>query len=323
MLRFTKLRKLLNQRSRRKSLESAYNINSEIGEVSKEAQMSAHRIRGKDRQPAIIIHGVMPRSGTVFVGELLRKHPVVEAYPNNLWEIPFLECVPRLLDYRTEFFKGYVQNQKQMALNDLLPLCGASFLSYLHDFCPSGKRLLLKESGVKYIHYFPTVFPKENLLLLIRDGRDLVHSTLKTWPKMRFTDVCKQWAMSTQALLGFYDKIKVRDGYWMARFEDAVRDPDEFVRKACNEFRLDVDDFPFQLKQVLGLMSQKLSEVKVIGSSTISGSEKVDWSKPKKPPTNFKPVQHWSNWTATQKRRFKRIAGDVLIEAGYADDNFW
>jgi hypothetical protein len=59
--------------------------------VSADARHAARAIRGTERGPAIIIHGIMPRAGTVYVGELLRRHPDLTAYPNRIWEAPFLQ----------------------------------------------------------------------------------------------------------------------------------------------------------------------------------------------------------------------------------------
>ena len=65
--------------------------------ISEQALETARSIRGLGRAPALIIHGVMPRSGTVYVGELLRLHPDLYAYPNEIWELPFLRQTEDLL----------------------------------------------------------------------------------------------------------------------------------------------------------------------------------------------------------------------------------
>ncbi len=63
-------------------------------------------IRVVDRQPAIIIHGVTQRSGTVYEGELLRLHPDVFAYPNDMWETPFLELAGDIHKIQQRFFQA-------------------------------------------------------------------------------------------------------------------------------------------------------------------------------------------------------------------------
>ncbi len=63
----------------------------------------AAQIRGEHRGPAVMIHGIMPRSGTVYLGELLRHHPELHAYPGGIWELPFLE---RTTDLEAAYVAG-------------------------------------------------------------------------------------------------------------------------------------------------------------------------------------------------------------------------
>jgi hypothetical protein len=57
--------------------------------LSEYALQVAKTIRGTDRKSAIIIHGIMPRSGTVYTGSLVKLHPDISPYPNEIWEAPF------------------------------------------------------------------------------------------------------------------------------------------------------------------------------------------------------------------------------------------
>ena len=83
---------------------------------SDHALQVAALIRRVEGKPAIIMHGVIPRSGTVYIGELLRLHPDLHAYPNDIWEIPFLELTSDMLE---------VQKHGQPTLGCLAaPNCG-------------------------------------------------------------------------------------------------------------------------------------------------------------------------------------------------------
>ncbi len=279
------------------------------GRISEHAFQTAKTLRGADRPPAIIIHGIMKRSGTVYSGELLSSHPHVYAYPNHIWEIPFLPLTGDILKMRDEFFLAYRQNVGKIEENDFLPIFGASFIAYLYSLVPAGQRMLLKMPGVEYLDYFFDVFPHENLLLLTRDGRDLVASTTKTWTQLRFADVCRRWDRSAKMILRFHEQNAGRSGYWLARFEEAVQQPENFVRQACARFGLDPDVYPFE----------KINALPVIGSST-TRKQGLDWiEKPK----DFNPIGRWQQWSAWQKRTFKRIAGRSLIALGYCEDLDW
>lgn len=279
------------------------------GEISAHAFETARTIRGANRPPSIIIHGIMKRSGTVYTGELLGLHPEIHQHPNLIWETPFLALTGDMKRIQKDFFLLYQQNIGKIGENDFLPIFGSSFIAYLYGMVPEDKRMLLKVPGVEYLDYFYDVFPNENLLLLTRDGRDLVASTIKTWPQLRFADVCRRWANSANIILRFRDTHKDQPGYWLARYEDSVKNPETFVREACARFNLDVNQYPFD----------KMNNLPVIGSST-TRKQGDTWMKKT---TGFNPIGRWQQWSAWKKMTFKRIAGQALIELGYCENLDW
>lgn len=279
---------------------------------SPQALEAARRIRGCDRGPALIIHGIMPRSGTVYVGELLRLHPDLFAYPGHVWEFPFLRHTPRIVKLENEFLWSYKQNFGKIGPNDFLPLFGASLIAYFHAAVPPGRRLLLKVPGVEHLDRFFDVFPHENLLVLVRDGRDVVQSTLKTWPQLRFSMVCIRWRRAAQMVVACDQRFRSRaQGYWLARFEDAVADPEGFVREACRRFGLDEDRYPYD----------QIGSIPVHGSSTTQVRGRVTWDPV--PNKDFNPVGRWTGWSPYRKWLFKKLAGQPLQALGYAADQRW
>jgi hypothetical protein len=344
-------------------------------EVTYHALEAARSIRGADRPPALVVHGIMPRSGTVHVGELLRRHPALHAYPNRVWEAPFLQHTDHILNMQSAFFRTYRQNIGKIGERDFLPLFGAAFIAYLHASAPEGQRILLKVPGVHHLDRFFATFPHEHLLVLLRDGRDVVHSTRKTWPQITFGMACRRWKRSARMVLachqhyqtepttvsspgtvpspstacsrrchdqpspvspglvpttGSSGRCPVSSGpapspvssragrhpsdrcYWLARFEDAVRDPAAFVTEACRRFGLDEAAYPFE----------GIDQLPVRGSTSLGEQGAVDWG-PVQKPSAFSPIGHWRAWSWLQKSTFKRIAGRELIQLGYCDDLHW
>lgn len=281
--------------------------------VSQTALDAASDIRGRNRGPAIMIHGIMPRSGTVYVGELLRNHPDLYAYPHDIWELPFLERTGDIEKVQDTFLGSYEQNIKQIANDDFLPLFGASIIAYLHNSTPKGRRMLLKIPGVQYLHRFYDIFPYENLLLLVRDGRDVVHSTVRTWPKIRFWMACLRWKRAAKMIL-YVNSIFDRSdrGFWLGRFEDAVKDPESFMTEASHHFGLEMEKYPLDL----------IGKIPVQGSSSMDDSGKVKW-EPVERPGGFQPFGYWREWSPLRKRVFKQIAGDALQQLGYGDEEEW
>jgi protein-tyrosine sulfotransferase len=274
---------------------------------------TAQRARGPGYGPVLFIHGIMPRSGTVYVGELLRLCPDLRAYPYEMWELPFLQQTNRILGLQRQFFAGYDHNAGKIGDHDFLTLFGASLIAYLHTATEREKRALVKVPNAEYLMHFDTMFPYEHLLLLLRDGRDVVDSTLRTWPQLRFWMVCLRWRRAANLVLAFHRQRQERkQGYWLARFEDAIADPARFVRTACQRFALDPDRFPFAA----------VGNVPLIGSSATAAGATVSWEHSARP-ADFTPVGRWQRWNVSRKWLFKRIAGQALIDLGYARDLDW
>ena len=280
---------------------------------SQQALQAARRIRGAEHEPALIIHAIMPRSGSVFVGELMRLHPSLWAYPFDIWEFPFLQRTDDVLSVQRRFLLSYKQNVGKFGEGDFLPLFGSSLMAYMHQAVPSGKRALLKVPSVQYLSAFWDVFPHEHLLLLIRDGRDVVHSTLNTWPQLRFSMVCLRWRRAAEMVLAVRQELSGREsGYWLARFEDAVADPKAFVATACERFGLDLAAYPLEA----------IDSIPVRGSSALGPRGRVSW-QPASKPEGYSPTGHWRGWSVWRKALFKRIAGKALERLGYCDDQGW
>ncbi len=282
--------------------------------LSSAASNAARVARGTERGPALMIHGVMPRSGTVYCGELLRLHPDLYPYPHQLWELPALPLSEKLRALQRSFLQAYPINRGRLAEADFMAIFGAGLVAYLYEPVPAGQRVLVKLPSVQYLNRFFTMFPCEHLLVLLRDGRDLVHSTLRTWPRLNFIQVCLRWNRSAQAVLFAAENLRAPDGrgFWIARYEDALQDPEGFVREACDQFDLDQSRYPFD----------RINEIRVIGSSLLEHQQQVSWRHIEKP-RNFKPVGYWEQWPRIKKSIFKLIAGQPLIALGYAQDHDW
>jgi protein-tyrosine sulfotransferase len=298
----------------RYSLErKGFTPSSTIEAISERAVQAAYAVRGSDRAPAIIIHGVMPRSGTVYVGELLRLHPDLHAFPYNVWEFPFLQHASEVQTLEEEFLWSYEQNRDKIGSGDFLPLFGSALIRYLHGGTPAGKRMLLKVPSVQYLDRFHSVFPHEHLLVLVRDGRDVVQSTLKTWPQLRFSMVCIRWRRAARMVIACAkDFDRTSSGYMLARFENAVEDPAAFIAEVCRRLGLDAKSYPYD----------KIPGLSIRGSSTLQAGGQVTWV-PQSRPDRFNPMGHWRQWSSYHKTMFKRIAGRELIELGYAKDSQW
>lgn len=307
--RFYDIKKYLNYFLETKG----FTADTELGSIHDEALKAAAFARGQERGPAIFIQGIMPRSGSVYVGELLRRHPDLCAYPYGQWEFPGLMLAGKIQNLQDLFLHGYQMNKGKLGDDDFLAIVGGGLMAYLHASVPSNKRVLVKMPSAQYLSHFFRMFPYENLLVLIRDGRDVVHSTLRTWKNLNFIQVCLRWNRSARMVITHQEQMKneKRDAYWLARYEDALSDPEKFLSSACRHFQLDADKYP------LG----EIDTVRVIGSSQLENNQVV-W-RHLSAPKDFRPTGYWHKWSPVKKSIFKLIAGRSLQELGYCKDQHW
>lgn len=293
---------------------SGFSPNGAEAASSPQALRAAQQARGEGRGPTIFIQGIMPRSGTVYAGELIRLHPDLYSFPNHMWEFPALVVSPDVVRIQEKFIQGYRYNLEKFESGDFLPLFGAALIAYLHESAPQGQRVLVKMPSVQYLSAFFAMFPFENLLILVRDGRDLVHSTLRTWRQLNIVQVCLRWNRSARMVLATMDQFaeQGRQGYWLARYEDALGEPEAFVKEACRQFNLDESLYPYE----------RIEKIRVIGSTKLENQGKVAWQHLKRP-KDFQPTGYWKNWSTLRKLVFKAIAGRALIELGYSQDMKW
>jgi len=280
---------------------------------SESVQRTVRQIRG-DLPPAIILHGAMGRTGTNYLGALLRLHPDL-AGTDDVYEFHFLAHLQDILRMQKRFEADSRKAASGTSSpSDFAALFSATMVTHLYSRVPEGMRLSLKVPAVAFLNYFPVVFAHEHLLLLNRDGRDVVTSWRQSWPQFTFEQVCRDWDRSAKLMLAFQQRVAGAFTFDVIRYEDAVRDPEQIVRRLCEKFSLDVSRYPFEQIEDLPLLGS---------SSTKSASQdKWQWQMAQKP-KDFDPVGRWRTWGETEKRTFKTIAGQSLIDCGYAEDTNW
>ena len=262
--------------------------------------------------PAIFLHGVMPRCGSVYAGNLIKLHPDLHAYPNEIWEWPFLSSTKHLMSFQDEMFSTYSQLEGRLGPNDMLRIFSAASLNYLLAGVPEGKRLFMKEPRTEFLSWFFELFPNEKLIVLVRDGRDLVNSTIKSWPHYDFEATCQEWAKAARYVQAIQSQFQNHADFLYARFETLVERPGDFVSDLCRHCDLNESRFP----------RDEIENLQVQGSSEVRAGDSVGW-EPMKKPKSFNPIGRWRGWSNEQKSIFKRFAGEALIESGYEENDDW
>jgi len=279
----------------------------------------ARTVRDSPQLPAIFVHGVLPRSGTNFLADALALHPHVHPHPGRLWEFPLLYVASGARALREEFVAMFRRNREVVARYDLLAYLASGWLAALQQEA-GPRRILLKSPHVQNITLAPYIFPDDILLLCLRDGRDVAQSSLRTFQRWRLSskslsELAREWRYGAEAVLGFEPGgAHACANAKVVRYEALVEAPQRVMRELLAHAGLDLDCYDFEALQRLPVRGSSALEV-------AAGEER--WAQRDKP-EGFQPIGRWKGtWTRRQKRRFKMIAGETLIRAGYAADQDW
>jgi hypothetical protein len=258
----------------------------------------------------IFILGILPRSGTNYLWDLLRLHPACGPARSPVREDLFLEhsdplanfvaAVRASWDPRWGAFPDGLADELSASLGDGL----VSFLWAERD-----RRLLTKSPSVHHIDRFFTFFPTSRLLILVRDGRSVTQSCMATFG-WDFERGARSWAHAADEIRRFSsDGAGSYDGrYLIVRYEDLVTDLHSSLTRILGFLELDEHDFDFEAA----------ARLPVRGSSTYFGRDhdSVHWD-PVPRSQDFDPIERWRAWDRGQHERFEWIAGEQLRHFGY------
>ncbi|MEM6831563.1 MAG: sulfotransferase, partial [Bacteroidota bacterium] len=194
---------------------------------------------------------------------------------------------------------------------------GDGIINYFTDELNADELLLFKTPDSGNIQDFFHLFPSEKVILLIRDGRDTVESFLKSWGGTAlFKKMTIRWKNRMNQIERFMEQSKqsgFMDQLLLVNYEDLNATTEKELTKIFDFIDLDKKLYPWD----------DLEKIPILGSSTYRGDEaKVNW-KPVEKKSDFNPSKKWENWSARKKRTFKKIAGDELINFGFAKDQRW
>ena len=276
----------------------------------------------------IFILGMSQRTGTNFLGELLRLHPRCTS-PGVLWEDFLAAYADLLVSYAAQVSSnwgpawGFDRNQGRDSICRHLGEGLISFLNSQRAIARIGeapnsgspvvsaeemtKRVVTKTPSVRSLQYFFKIFPRAQLLILVRDGRAVVESAVKSF-KRDYEEEMRYWVVSARTILRFKQSVDHCDlSYMLVRYEDLWMHREQELRKIFSFLELDVESYDFAAADKLPIR----------GSSTlVEQGIKVHWL-PVEKSSSFNPVQRWAHWDRRLHERFNWIAGDCLERFGY------
>lgn len=261
-----------------------------------------------ERADPIFIQGIMPRSGTNFLWDLLLLHPDCSRSRIPVQEDLFLDHSDHLTAFTQSVraawdpiwgtFPGDISDRLCAGL-------GEGLVSFL--WIDRERRLVTKSPSVRHLDRFFTFFPWARLVILVRDGRSVVQSAVDTFG-WDFDRACREWARGADTIRAFERAETSRAHKWrIVRYEDLVDDTEGQLRSLFDFLGLDAAPYDFEAARNLP----------VYGSSAFGRQGAAVHWQPVAKDASFAPKERWRSWTDAQTDRFEWLAGPQLRALGY------
>lgn len=262
-----------------------------------------------------IFVGGAGRSGTTLLRVILDSHPNIACGPE-------LKVTPILAELWHGFQTTHQPSLKEYFLNhaDINQIFEQIILALVEKYrIEAGKKRIAEKSpnNVFFFQHLSHIFPKSPLIHVIRDGRDVVCSLLtmnwinpQTGQPIDYTrnarKAAEYWVGAVQAGRKASKVPSISPKYMELRYEDVVSDPAPTLKKLFSFINESWDPI------VLKFYEQDRN---LAGESSAEQVSK---------PLYTKALGRWEkDLTDEDKQVVKEIAGDLLIEIGYASDSSW
>lgn len=256
----------------------------------------------------IFILGLMPRSGTNFLSNLLQLHPDC-APAKPVWEdfiVTHLDQLARYSDAVTgEWDQDWGVDARDAA--DLDIALGNGLAAFLEDRCRSD-RVISKTPRVKNLDLFLRYFPGSKLLILLRDGRSIIESGARSFQWSREAAM-HSVSEAARVVSRFREKHAAdRARYRILRYEDLWQNTEEQLHELLDFLQLEPENYDWQTALTLPVRGS--SELKM------SGGGEVHWDPVERDPA-FDPLSRFSRWSDARHFRYNRVAGAEMEKLGY------
>lgn len=255
----------------------------------------------------IFILGILQRSGTNFLNDLLLLHPDCGA-PAPIWENFLVTHADLLVRYANLVYRRWdpAWGVDEYLKDSLCKHLGDGITSFLTSLTDK-KRLVTKTPSVRNLSCFFTLFPKAHLIVMIRDGREVVESGVKSFG-WDYEASSRWWAEAAADILSFNQVTKGSDfKYLIVRYEELCSNLKGELSRILDFLDLDTKTYDFDAAENLPIR----------GSSIFRGGrDSIHW-EPVKKTSSFTPLFRSNHWSRAMHERFNWIAGKYMMQFGY------
>ncbi|MBE9138215.1 sulfotransferase [Nodosilinea sp. LEGE 07088] len=290
----------------------------------------------------VYITGIMTRSGTNFLYNLLCLHPQCRGVAARaMAEDHFLDnfnlldrYVSNVSSHWSRHGRLYEKHPEMESVNQdlqaqLFKSIGDGLLLYLSRFGEEQgmwddrdrpKAVVTKTPSVNHLSKFFKLFPTTRLIIIVRDGRDMVESNVKSFGS-NYEFTMRRWAEAANTILKFdeqYKDSKFKDNYLLIKYEDILTDLPEVMTSIFDFLDFDTSLYDFEKAQALPIFGSSENFSKT--ATKRADGKPTGWKVVEKS-TNFQPKARWKDWPDSRKVRFYSIAAEPMQLLGYEIEN--
>lgn len=289
------------------------------------------RSSGEGVARTLFIRGIMPRSGTNFLADILGCHLDVVRSPGQFWEFVPFRFQDELQHYVNQIAAS--KHAHEFDASAFLPLLGDAWLRFLASEVTESGTAVFKEPSVDRLEAMFDMFPTSIAVIVVRDGRDIVSSQLNAdfalpkfqwwnrhhWrrllPDEAFRVHCRSFRRAADTLNRFLaspSAQKHAGRFLLVKYEQLVETPRDEIERILDWAQLSIDRFDWA----------RFASMPVRGSSFLRNEAgQHDFGQGvEKPAEGFRPLGRWKSWSPRRIASYRRIVGDVACRFGYGDE---
>ncbi len=275
-----------------------------------------------ENEKIVFILGIMPRSGTHFIANLICKHQNCQS--TLIPEDFFIANVKNLNRFSNDLVHTW-KKQKHFEIENISELqralkfnLGRSITEFIVNSVHKKKKwddkknkdlfYVTKTPSTEGIQFFDDFFNDQKLIVIIRDIRTLMESFQKSFAN-DFELIAREWVKQARALMFFSTK---KSKYHLVKYEELHTDYKKEITKVIQFLGLSMEEYDMN-------SAEKLP---VVGSSNFKrGEGKIHWT-PVKKDDSFQPLNSADNWPRWKHERINWMCKKEMLHFDYKPKTF-